>query len=135
MANQYIIAIDFGTAYSGYAFSMTAVEDEINPQLKSWGEEFGTESPKAPTCILFDEQEEFMNFGYEAKTTYYRMPVQEAQNKFFFDCFKMFLYNRVSKIDQMSNNVGLKLQMIILFWCGFSLGTPYAVLKNGCWVY
>uniref|UniRef100_A0A3Q0SJW8 Heat shock protein family A (Hsp70) member 12A.2 n=1 Tax=Amphilophus citrinellus TaxID=61819 RepID=A0A3Q0SJW8_AMPCI len=94
MSDSFIIAIDFGTAYSGYAFSMTPREAEINPHLKYWGEEAGLESPKTPTCILFDELEEFISFGYKAKLTYLRMRGDEARNKFFFDCFKMSLYGK-----------------------------------------
>lgn len=97
MGDSFIIAIDFGTAFSGYSFSMTSREEEIDPRLKYWGEEVGLETPKTPTCILFDEDEEFLSFGYEAKLAYVRMRGNEARNKFFFECFKMSLYGKVSE--------------------------------------
>lgn len=99
MGDSYIIAIDFGTAYSGYAFSITSTEEEADPHLKLWGEEFGIKTTKTPTCILFDRHGEFLKFGYEAKKAYFRMRGDEAKNNFFFDCFKMFLYGNVSRID------------------------------------
>lgn len=97
MGDSFIIAIDFGTAYSGYAFSVTTREAGSEPYLKTWGEEIGVETPKAPTCILFDEYEQFLSFGYEAKLAYLRARGGDARNKFFFECFKMCLYGKVSK--------------------------------------
>ncbi|MEQ2173497.1 hypothetical protein GOODEAATRI_032677, partial [Goodea atripinnis] len=99
MADSFIIAIDFGTAYSGYAFSITSREEDIDPYLKVWGEGVGLETPKTPTCILFDEKEDFISFGYDAKEEYLSKKGQEARDKFLFDCFKMALYGKVSKVQ------------------------------------
>lgn len=92
MGDSYIIAIDFGTAYSGYAYSMTSREKESDPILKRWGENVGLDTPKTPTCILFDEKKKFISFGYEAKDAYLRLDSEDSKKKFFFDCFKMSLY-------------------------------------------
>ncbi|XP_039463477.1 heat shock 70 kDa protein 12A-like isoform X1 [Oreochromis aureus] len=89
-----IIAIDFGTACSGYAFSLTPREAEIDPFLKRWGKEFGLDTPKTPTCILFNEDKEFIKFGYEAKAVYIRMHREEAKKHYFFENFKMALYGK-----------------------------------------
>uniref|UniRef100_A0A3Q0SY20 Heat shock 70 kDa protein 12A n=1 Tax=Amphilophus citrinellus TaxID=61819 RepID=A0A3Q0SY20_AMPCI len=94
MKNSFIIAIDFGTAYSGYAFSIKPRQEEIEPHLKKWGEELALDTPKTPTCILFDEHEEFLSFGYVARDNYLKMRGDEARNKFFFDCFKMSIYGK-----------------------------------------
>uniref|UniRef100_A0A3B5AWA9 Heat shock 70 kDa protein 12A n=1 Tax=Stegastes partitus TaxID=144197 RepID=A0A3B5AWA9_9TELE len=91
--------IDFGTTYSGYAYSMTSREEEPDPYLKTWGEEVGLQTVKTPTCILFNEQEEFLKFGYEAKLVYGKMKGDEARNKLFFNCFKMSLYGKVINSD------------------------------------
>lgn len=96
MGDSYIIAVDFGTAYSGYAFSITARGKPVDPQLNHWGREVGKETPKAPTCILFNEHEEFLKFGYDAQMTYVAMCGDEARKHFFFNCFKMSLYDTVS---------------------------------------
>ncbi|MEQ2300762.1 hypothetical protein AMECASPLE_029261 [Ameca splendens] len=94
MGDSYIIAIDFGTAYSGYAYSVTPKEKEIEPILKKWGEEIGLETPKTPTSILFDEHGEFMKFGYEAKAAYINVRGEDAKKQYFFENFKMALYGR-----------------------------------------
>lgn len=96
MSSAYIIAIDFGTAYSGYAYSLTSREKEIYPILKRWGENVGLDTPKTPTCILFNEDQTFASFGYEAKDAYLRSNSKDSKKMFFFDCFKMSLYETVS---------------------------------------
>ncbi|KAM4560850.1 heat shock 70 kDa protein 12B-like [Fundulus diaphanus] len=101
MGDSFIIAIDFGTAYSGYAFSITSRGEEIDPYVKVWGEEVGLETPKTPTCILFDQREDFISFGYEAKEDYLSKKGQEARDKLFFDCFKMALYGKEINRDLM----------------------------------
>lgn len=99
MGDPFVIAIDFGTAFSGYAFSMTTRQADSDPHFKYWGEEFAMQTPKTPTCILFDELEEFISFGYEAKWTYLKMRSDEARKQLFFDCFKMCLYGKVRLCD------------------------------------
>lgn len=80
-----VCAIDFGTTYSGYAYSMRtdyerdplAVESNL-----SWphGEMI---TLKTPTSILFDKSENFHSFGYEAENKYAEIAeeVQEKQNR------------------------------------------------------
>ncbi|MEQ2301034.1 hypothetical protein AMECASPLE_031862 [Ameca splendens] len=99
MSDSFIIAIDFGTTYSGYAFSITDSEEETDPRLKYWGEEVGLETSKTPTCILFDKDEQFVSFGYEAKESYILKKSEEARNMLFFDCFKMSLYGKKLNMD------------------------------------
>ncbi|KAL4009204.1 hypothetical protein ACER0C_003056 [Sarotherodon galilaeus] len=93
-SEQFIIAIDFGTAYSGYAFSLSPKGAEVDPFLKTWGKELGLDTPKTPTCILFNEDEEFLGFGYEAKTVYIKMRSEETKKHYFFENFKMRLYDK-----------------------------------------
>uniref|UniRef100_A0A3Q0T8W4 Heat shock protein family A (Hsp70) member 12A.2 n=1 Tax=Amphilophus citrinellus TaxID=61819 RepID=A0A3Q0T8W4_AMPCI len=83
----------------GYAFSLTPRGAEIDPCLRSWGKELGLETPKTPTCILFNEYEEFLSFGYEAKMMYTYMRGEEAQKHYFFENFRMALCDRVISRD------------------------------------
>ncbi|XP_007544078.1 heat shock 70 kDa protein 12A-like [Poecilia formosa] len=94
MGDSFIIAIDFGTAYSGHAFSLTTREAESNIQIKLWGEDVCQQTPKTPTCILLSEKEEFLSFGYKAQMEYFRMKAKHAKDCFFFDTFKMSLYGK-----------------------------------------
>ncbi|XP_054908995.1 heat shock 70 kDa protein 12A-like [Poeciliopsis prolifica] len=99
MENSFIIAIDFGTAYSGYVFNITPSNEEPDPHLKKWGKEIGLDTPKAPTCILFNESEEFVAFGYEATEAYNCMGGEDAKKYYFFQNFKMALYGEEVRRD------------------------------------
>uniref|UniRef100_A0A4W6FIT4 Heat shock protein family A (Hsp70) member 12A.2 n=1 Tax=Lates calcarifer TaxID=8187 RepID=A0A4W6FIT4_LATCA len=96
---KYVTPIDFGTAYSGYAYTVMSEEQEIDPVLKRWGKELGLDTPKTPTCILFNEEEEFLKFGYEAKAAYVNMRGGEATKHHFFESFKMALYGKTLNRD------------------------------------
>lgn len=95
-----VAAIDFGTAFSGYAYCSQHDYDkylqgkEEQPRIKcqTWSTEGGM-TPKAPTCVLFHPNETFHSFGYEAQT-YYRDHLQKGDliTWFYFENFKMMLY-------------------------------------------
>uniref|UniRef100_A0A3B5LL95 Heat shock protein family A (Hsp70) member 12A.2 n=1 Tax=Xiphophorus couchianus TaxID=32473 RepID=A0A3B5LL95_9TELE len=103
MSDSFVIAIDFGTAYSGYAFNITTKNEKSDPYFSRWGKEYGFDTPKTPTCILFNEDETFLSFGYEAKIAYKEMRREEAEKHYFFENFKMELYNK-----ELSNNLEIK---------------------------
>lgn len=99
MANSLLyIAIDFGTSYSGYAFSFMNVDQiEKQTRIPIWDIGCGIRSHKTPTCILFDKEQNFQNFGYDAMTTYTGMIKQDkAKEMYLFEHFKMELYENVS---------------------------------------
>ncbi|XP_027578521.1 heat shock 70 kDa protein 12A-like [Pipra filicauda] len=87
----FVVAIDFGTSYSGYCFSLASGTDQIRQVY--WGTEHGFKSPKTPTCILFNQQQEFKSFGYDAVMKYKSLPSSKAESWYFFQNFKMKLYN------------------------------------------
>ncbi|KAK5606103.1 hypothetical protein CRENBAI_000434 [Crenichthys baileyi] len=97
-ADSFIIAIDFGSGYSGYAFNVRPREEGGGTQLKRWGEELGLDTPKTPTCILFDEEEEFLKFGYEAKTAY-NMMRGGARKHFLIEIFKKKVGDKVETVS------------------------------------
>ncbi|NWT85599.1 HS12B protein, partial [Lanius ludovicianus] len=86
-----VVAIDFGTSYSGYCFSLASGTDQIRQVY--WGTEHGLKTPKTPTCILFNQKREFKYFGYDAVMKYKSLPSSQADSWFFFQNFKMQLYN------------------------------------------
>jgi len=72
-----VAAIDFGTTYSGYAFSFKS--DYNQDKLKiftnsqwSCGEKVVT-SYKTPTSLLLDGSLQFVAFGHEAERRYMEM--------------------------------------------------------------
>lgn len=91
-----LIALDFGTEYSGYAFSVRP-RRQAKPNIKVpiWIMEPGVRAPKTRTCILFDESEIFQGFGFEALMKYTKLR-DVAKKYFFFENFKMELYEKVS---------------------------------------
>ena len=70
-----VVAIDFGTTYSGYAFSFRKDFAEnvaghlTEVSTKNWfsGD---LQSDKTPTTLLLDKDKNFVSFGYEAETDY-----------------------------------------------------------------
>ncbi|XP_043988304.1 heat shock 70 kDa protein 12A-like [Gambusia affinis] len=99
MGDSFIIAIDFGTAYSGYAFSITPRNQKTEPCVRYWGEKSARETSKTPTCILFDKYKQFISFGYEAKEAYVSRMGADTKDNLFFESFKMSLYKRKLNLD------------------------------------
>uniref|UniRef100_A0A8C4VI29 Heat shock 70 kDa protein 12A n=1 Tax=Gopherus evgoodei TaxID=1825980 RepID=A0A8C4VI29_9SAUR len=88
----FIVAIDFGTSYSGYCFSLATRTDQIRQVF--WGQAHGLMTVKTPTCILFNEKRDFKKFGYDAVMKYTTLPSSEAHKWYYFHHFKMKLYNK-----------------------------------------
>ena len=88
---EMVAAIDFGTTYSGYAYSYRYDQDNIYVNA-SWAS--GTNLNKVPTAILFDENMQFLAFGEDAVTKYSNhAEMDEEKSYYFFHRFKMKLYN------------------------------------------
>ena len=89
-----VAAMDFGTAYSGYAFSFRDKPDEISMN-QSWIA--GSQkliSLKTPTCMLLTSDKKFKAFGYEAENEYVKLTQNDEHKKcYFFEQFKMKLYD------------------------------------------
>ncbi|XP_028673559.1 heat shock 70 kDa protein 12A-like [Erpetoichthys calabaricus] len=83
-ASPILIAIDFGTAFSSYCISVNSGHDTSKK----------TERYETETVILFNENQEFEKFGVEALTAYTKMTSSEASRYYFFQNFKMELYNQ-----------------------------------------
>jgi hypothetical protein len=69
-----VAAIDFGTTYSGYAFS-TISNFKLDPLKihanQAWNaEERQRLSLKTPTCLLLDGRKQLVSFGYKAENDY-----------------------------------------------------------------
>lgn len=85
------VAIDFGTTFSGYAFSFRHNKENIQTYL--WRAQ-NYESPKTPTCILFNPLKQFHSFGLEAEDKYGKLSrTAEAESWYFFKQFKLALHN------------------------------------------
>ncbi|XP_061163834.1 uncharacterized protein LOC133172983 [Saccostrea echinata] len=90
---QVVAAIDFGTAYSGFAFSMRDNQfDVVAGKWKTHSSDL-LESPKTPTSLLLTSNNEFVAFGYEAEKQFRELVEEDKHRDFrFFNHFKMVLF-------------------------------------------
>ncbi|XP_063436246.1 heat shock 70 kDa protein 12B-like [Mytilus trossulus] len=93
-----VAALDFGTTYSGYSFSMRDefVKDPLkiqaNPVWKAGSRQFM--SMKTPTCLLLDGKRECVAFGYDAENQWADLLLDgEHEEYYYFERFKMNLHN------------------------------------------
>lgn len=98
-----VAAIDFGTTFSGYAFSFRHQfkDDPTNCSGRIWKANIG--SFKTPTCILLKPDKSFAAFGYDAEDKYSQLASDdEHRNWYYIKHFKMRLHDEtVSEMDWM----------------------------------
>ncbi|XP_045185047.2 heat shock 70 kDa protein 12A-like [Mercenaria mercenaria] len=89
-----VAAFDFGTIYSGYAFSFR--DNPLKVQTNQ-GWNAGSEkliSLKTPTCVLLNNKGEFHSFGFEAENKYASLAEDDEHHGWMlFRRFKMLLHN------------------------------------------
>ncbi|XP_045171003.2 heat shock 70 kDa protein 12A-like [Mercenaria mercenaria] len=95
MDSLVVVAIDFGTTYSGWAFSFRHEyeRDPIKVSSKNW--QGGTlVSQKGPTCILIKPDGKTTDsFDYDAESKYAEKAEENDQDQwFFYKRFKMMLF-------------------------------------------
>lgn len=93
-----VAAIDFGTAYSGYAFSFKSEPMKIQTNA-SWSQRLI--SLKTSTSVLVDPYQKFDSFGYDAESKYAELLEEKGtpEGWALYRKFKMVLHNNpVSKI-------------------------------------
>ena len=131
-----VVAIDFGTTFSGFAFAFNNKEGEKSIHMnKEWGSDQGYSTMKTPTCLLLNPDQSFNSFGYEAKDKFADLEEEEARQYFYFDCFKMILHNnevrekfiffffQIYETSLFRRNIGKSLKDFMLinisrFWYG-----------------
>eukprot|EP00105_Crassostrea_gigas_P014861 XP_011431681.1 PREDICTED: heat shock 70 kDa protein 12A isoform X2 [Crassostrea gigas] len=98
----FVCAIDFGTTYSGYAYSTR--QNPIKIYCPHWHSGSTTLiSYKTPTTVLLDEQMNFLAFGYEAEKKYLELAEDDASDDFYyFRRFKMILYDKLRSGERLS---------------------------------
>ena len=91
-----VVAIDFGTTFSGYAFAWNDEKREIKMN-KNWGDNLSFQSYKSPTCVLVGPAEDLESFGYDAEMDFanlYPKPGETEQHHLFRN-FKMALHREI----------------------------------------
>ncbi|XP_042887588.1 uncharacterized protein LOC122263281 isoform X2 [Penaeus japonicus] len=91
-AHFVVVAIDFGTTYSGYAFSFTRDPENVHMMKKWEGGDPGVQNQKTPTIVLLTPEGRFHSLGFTARDTYHDLDPKEAKRWLYFDRFKMSLH-------------------------------------------
>jgi len=89
-----VIAIDFGTTYSGYAYSFMIAPDDIHLMAGPSLGQYGATNYKIPTILLLNEHGAFHSFGYEAREAYHDLDGTDSTKWLYFEKFKMELHSR-----------------------------------------
>ncbi|XP_071146597.1 heat shock 70 kDa protein 12A-like [Mytilus edulis] len=117
-----VAAIDFGTTYSGYAFSMRSdfKEQPLNIIAnQSWNA--GTKqliSLKTPTVLLLDKNKTFLSFGYDAENQYTELMMDEDhEDYYYFHRFKMKLHKNMplSTASEIEDITGKSTSAMVVF--------------------
>lgn len=97
---MFLAAIDFGSTFSGYAYSILNDYDEDPLKItttQKWKSMDGKITAKTPTAILFQPDKTFHSFGYQAISNYSELLLEtdeeDLRSWYFFQNFKMLLYN------------------------------------------
>jgi len=96
-----VVAIDFGTTYSGYAFSFVRDPDSVHMMRRWEGGDPGVVNQKTPTTLLLDPAGKFHSFGYAARDSYHDLDTQEAKKWLYFDKFKMVLHHKAVSTEHI----------------------------------
>ncbi|CAH3155053.1 unnamed protein product [Pocillopora meandrina] len=98
-----VVAIDFGTSFSGFAFSFNHKDgsDEIYMN-REWGSAQGYSTLKTPTCLLLNPYKKFVKFGFEAAEKYAELEDAKDKSFYCFDRFKMMLHGSEGTLNRNS---------------------------------
>ncbi|XP_052279264.1 heat shock 70 kDa protein 12B-like isoform X2 [Dreissena polymorpha] len=116
-----VAAIDFGTTFSGYAFSeVTEFQaDPLRVSTCTWGSSTNSVmSLKTPSSILFRPEKTFDSFGFEAEDKYSNLSLDNMHRSwFYFRRFKMMLYNSkdVHRSNLLKDETGKEMPAIDVF--------------------
>ncbi|XP_048733950.2 heat shock 70 kDa protein 12A-like isoform X2 [Ostrea edulis] len=90
-----VAAIDFGTTYSGFAYSFRNDPLKINSPGVWYTGDSNLASYRTPTCLLLNPDRTFHSFGFKAENKYAELCTDETHHEFYyFEKFKMELYNK-----------------------------------------
>lgn len=117
-----VAAIDFGTTYSGYAFSFSEDYEKdptkVYAQTKWVAGSAALMSLKTPTILLLNPDKSFKAFGYEAENEYTQLAEDgEHEDYYYFRRFKMMLYNAkgLKRDTEIADGFGHKMPALDVF--------------------
>ncbi|VDI82370.1 Hypothetical predicted protein [Mytilus galloprovincialis] len=100
-----VAAIDFGTTYSGYSFSLRDefLKNPLQIHTATWKTTCRLSTgEKTPTCLLLNKKREFVAFGYDAEDRWTDLILDKEQDDYYyFQRFKMNLHNNKNITSSM----------------------------------
>ncbi|KAK1793061.1 hypothetical protein P4O66_011472 [Electrophorus voltai] len=87
-----VVAIDFGTTSSGYAYAFVKEPECIHTMRRWEGGDPGVSNQKTPTTILLSPDKKFHSFGYAARDFYHDLDPTESKQWLYLEKFKMKLH-------------------------------------------
>ena len=88
-----VVAIDFGTTYSGFAYGTGASLDDVKLN-DIWDNRLGLESYKTSTSALINDQGKLEEFGFDAEYKYSRLCAYNYADRVeLYKHFKMLLFD------------------------------------------
>ncbi|XP_060563807.1 uncharacterized protein LOC132723147 [Ruditapes philippinarum] len=104
---QIIGSIDFGTSYTGWAWSNSVEEDKMN--ISDWKSKGTTnmECHKVPSAALFDKTGILKTFGFEAEEMYQDLKRKNIHQEWFF--FQSFMYQIRLNKDTLEQTIQTEL--------------------------
>ncbi|XP_064922982.1 heat shock 70 kDa protein 12A isoform X3 [Columba livia] len=112
-----VVAIDFGTTSSGYAYSFTKEPECIHVMRRWEGGDPGVSNQKTPTTILLTPERKFHSFGYAARDFYHDLDPTESKHWLYFEKFKMKLHttSNLSMETDLTAANGKKVKALEIF--------------------
>ena len=107
-----IIAIDFGTTYSGFGYVFPNASEDHIYVFQKWGRGQGISYSKTPTALLLTEKGELYKFGHAAVEMYGKqaMSQKDCKKLLYFEKFKLLLHSKkVSSFSFFHSNISV--------WC------------------
>uniref|UniRef100_A0A674JZL1 Heat shock protein family A (Hsp70) member 12B n=1 Tax=Terrapene triunguis TaxID=2587831 RepID=A0A674JZL1_9SAUR len=131
-----VVAIDFGTTSSGYAFSFSNDPEAIHMMRKWEGGDPGVANQKTPTSLLLTPEGAFHSFGYTARDYYHDLDPEEARDWLYFEKFKMKIHSTsdLTMKTELEAVNGKKVQALEVFAHALRFFKQHAVqeLKDQC---
>ncbi|XP_073412672.1 heat shock 70 kDa protein 12A [Dendrobates tinctorius] len=88
-----VVAVDFGTTSSGYAFAFSKEPECIHIMRRWEGGDPGVSNQKTPTTMLLTPDRKFHSFGFAARDFYHDLDPSESKQWLYFEKFKMKLHS------------------------------------------
>lgn len=95
----HVIAIDFGTGASGYGITQRTQLNQ-KPRIEVFNPCDDKDDQKTVTAILFDNNQNFIDFGTRAKLKYAEI-IDDGKTALLFESYKMALFHMQSEVNSI----------------------------------